>query len=87
MIVMSVVAVIVMRCMGVSGAVPVVVMPVGMVHLVAAWIACMGAKQRHRARNERADQRQENDSLNQGMFLLRRMTWSENRCPLFGIMH
>ena len=89
MIVMPVVAVpmIVVRRMRVSRAVPMVIMTVGVIHLVAAWIARMRAKQRHRASNERADQRQKNDSLNHGMLLLRRMIWSENRCPFFGIMH
>ena len=95
MIVMPVVAVsvIVMGRVSVSCAVP--VMTMGVIHFVAARIACMGAKQRHRARNERADQRQENDCLNHGVILSRRMIWSENRCPpagslpegmLFGIM-
>ena len=63
-----IVAMVVMRCMRVSRAMTVVIMPMtmGVIHLVAAGIACVGAKERHRARNKRADERQENDSLNHG---------------------
>jgi hypothetical protein len=49
-----------------SRIVPVIAMPmtVRMVHFVAARIAPMRAIQRDRAREERADQRQEDDGLN-----------------------
>jgi heme exporter protein D len=42
----------------------VTVMPVGVIHLVAARIAPMGTIKRDRAREQRADQWQENDGLN-----------------------
>ena len=69
MIVMTVgiVAMIVVSRMGMSCAMAMIVMPMTMImrmiHFVAARIAPVRAKQRHRTRDQRADERQEYNSL------------------------
>jgi hypothetical protein len=65
---MRIVAMVIMRRMGMSCAMSVIVMPVtvmimGMIHLVAARIAPVRAEQRDRACDQRADERQEYNSL------------------------